>query len=216
MKMNRLMMFMASAGLVFGLMTGCGGSSDNDYLDAVIDEVADNVLDDAGDNAGDDILDDVVDDVLDGNDTDVILIDINPLAQNCSQVYEAKYDVDGDRYYEFLQESTGNYIQCTYFADPNDQLMVKKYCEIEDTDTQIELCTYVDYYSDGTLGEVSSWTDGELDGDYVEHFPTGEVQIEGTYVDGLKHGTFTIYSEPNVLVYIEEWENGVRISVEYF
>lgn len=177
-------------GITTLFFTGCGGDGASDYVEDIL-----------------------VDDVLDGSETDVILVEELPEGY-CNQFYEPEYDVDGDRYYilELENDSGDAFAECTYH--PNDQLMVLKFCETDDDN--IEECFYADFYSDGTPGETSYTINGVLNGSYVEHYPTGEVQIEGEYVDGEKHGTFTVYKAPGVLHAVEEWENGVRIDVEYF
>ncbi len=181
-------------GITTLFFTGCDGGGDN----VVADKVANDVLDDT----------------LDGEKTDVILVDLILQSDGCSAFYEPENDIDGDRYYKFVDEDNPtDFYDCTYHG--NDYLMASLNCD-NNLDPEHQECSYNDYYSDGTPSEDSHLTDGELNGPYIERFPTGHIQVSGTYVNGEKDGTFTVYKAPGVLHAEEEWENGVRIDVEYY
>ncbi|RDD44957.1 hypothetical protein TrispH2_003210 [Trichoplax sp. H2] len=66
------------------------------------------------------------------------------------------------------------------------------------------------WFSDGKLLTDGYYVNGELEGEYVQHFPSGQVKLNGNYKNQLKDGLFQEWYEDGKLAFRGTFSQGNR------
>ncbi len=72
------------------------------------------------------------------------------------------------------------------------------------------------YFPNGQIKKIVPYVDDEITGEVIEYTPFGEILLKTTYKNGHKHGSNIGFFSKDNIAFIEEYENDLLITGQYF